>query len=646
MAAPPDPPVGFIPLAEAMKPPEGFIPLAEAKQLGVISPSLARDLPMVGEFKGLNKFFFEIPGFAEKGTMNEVAKAAATSFLVSVSSDEESAKILMQQFPGSKILKDEEGGTIFVSPEGKEYALDAPGIDAQDIARAATEVAGFALAPSRTAMSSFLQAGGIQAGIETAQEAGGGSFEAGDIAAVGIGAGVGHVATQFLGRGLVSLREGAKEIIRKGEELGSPILTTDIVDPNSASAITRFITRIADKYPGIGTAGKRASQRQVRNNIGRALAEEFDITADLERYPQFAAEALSNVHEANMKRAVDLRTEVLEEINQRTSSRARGFVSQSALDKPDYPIVPNTPRTQQVIEDQLRDLTRPGMRSDQTMIIRLQDVMQSLPKVENFNDLVFVRSRIIRMMKEAERGMNPDFPSELFGRLTGVKKSLDAEMNRFVGAIDKELERDWRQSNRLFADEYSAYDRSILAKLASEGVYAADKLVTTLKSTDTKSLKQLYRQMDEVGRKNARAAILQNALAESGHFVDEFKIGKFATQMSKPAIRVFFPANQRAQLEGIAKYARATKGADAAKDLAATGAVYAELSLAPLSPLGKLYQSDAMRDMLVRLAKTDVNSKKGKTLITGIRRWIDDHAAEITAGTAVYTPEGIEDILD
>lgn len=618
-------PEGFVPYKPETVP-TGFMSVEEAKTSETISKSLSADLAPMIKYEGLNKFFTDIPGFSEKGSWDEIKKGMITSILVSLSSDEESADIMLEKFPGSKILKSEDGGTVFVSPEGDEFALDAPGLDADEVTRALTEIALFAQKAGRTALGAMGQAGTKQTAIEAGQSSQGGEFNTGDIAATAAGAGVGHFVSDLLGRGVTSLNEGAEQIVKTGESLGSPVLTSDVVDPEAASAITRFITSTADKYPGIGTATERAGQRSVRNQIGADMAREFHITDDMEKYPGIVAKAIEGVHVENVAKASKMRKEAI-----------------AMLD--DVGIVP-IDKTMANLKSQIAELERIGMKSDKPVVANLQDALETLPKAENFADLAFVRSRIIRMTKEAERGMNPAFPAESASRLKRVKAILDKDMQRFANSWSKEAGNKWKKSNELFFDEYSAYDKTILAKIAGEGDFAAEKLMKTLSGTDSKSLKQLYNQMDEAGLANSKAAIIQNVLDKSGYFIDDFKPFRLATELNKPAIKVFFKGDERRQLDGLARYIRATKESMTAKDITPTGIGLAQIALAPISIVGKMYQSPPMRDMLMRLSKVSTRSKKGKVLIDQIRSHIDGFSDEITAATATLAPEAAKEVME
>ncbi len=622
----PPPPPGFVPLSQAQQPPPGFIPVQQAMEQGDISKTKAADLPMIGAYEGLNKFFFDIPGFASKGNMGEISKSFVTSFLTSVSNDEETAKVLENKFPGSKIIKDADGGTIFISPEGKEFAIDRPGTDPQDLVRGVTEVLGFAMAPGKSVLGAAAQAGTKQAAIEVAQEAAGAEFDPGTIAGAAAGGAIGEGASILLGRGIGSIKEGAEEVIKKGEALGSPVLTSDIVDPLATSAITRFITRVSDKYPLTGTAGKRAEQRKVRSQIGEDLAREFDITGDLEKAPEAVAEALKTIHKDNIARASKMRNDVFKGAEGKGRVPIDGAVSS--------------------IDSQIEELIRLGMKSDQPVVAVLQDAKDTLPKADNFKDLAFIRTRLIRAAKEAERGSNPAFPKESASRIKKVKNALDKDMDKFATGISDRLGRKWDKSNKLFADEYSAYDKTILAKIASEGDMAADKLIKTLGGTNTKDLKQLYRQMDRPARINARAAIMQDILDKSDYFVGEFSPRKLANALNKPNVGVFFKGDQRNQLDGLVRYIKATKGAQQAVDITPTGVGLAEIASAPVSLLGRAYQSETIRNLLVKLSKTNPSSKTGQNLVAQIRANFVKFEDELKGVSAAGTPEITERTLE
>lgn len=124
----------------------------------------------------------EMPELGFSGLVNTPKQSLLAGTGTFFSGGDEAAKILQSQFPDMQVSQDEKGNYLFVSPtDGKTYAYK-PGLRASDIPRAVGQTLAYTAGAPETVAGRALLSAGVQGGIETAEKAAGGTFDADQVA--------------------------------------------------------------------------------------------------------------------------------------------------------------------------------------------------------------------------------------------------------------------------------------------------------------------------------------------------------------------------------------------------------------------------------------------------------------------------------
>lgn len=135
--------------------------------------------------------------------------SAAASLGTLLAGPSEIVRIVMTNFPGTKVFQDTKGNYILRSSINNQDYVIPPGVTMGDIPRIAAGIAAFTPAGmARTVSGAALAGGATQAGIETTQAATGGEFDLGEVgmAAAGGAAGPAAVRGFAAGRALLASR--------------------------------------------------------------------------------------------------------------------------------------------------------------------------------------------------------------------------------------------------------------------------------------------------------------------------------------------------------------------------------------------------------------------------------------------------------
>ena len=196
----------------------------QSAQMGI---PFARDLEEVGAAPELNEL-----------SMRGLKASAGASFTFD---DKEVGDILTKQV-GAKILQDPEGNFVAQMPSGKAYAINRPGISAQDLTKFVTNAAAFTPAGRATKIPAMIAGGAAtQAAIEGGQAAIGGEINPLDIGMAAaapvvlstVGKGIkaawkglsskSPVVNEYLEEQLMAAAGGVDDAAKVGQQSGSAV---------------------------------------------------------------------------------------------------------------------------------------------------------------------------------------------------------------------------------------------------------------------------------------------------------------------------------------------------------------------------------------------------------------------------------------
>lgn len=401
----------------------------------------------------------------------------------------------------------------------------------------------------------------------------------------------------------------AREVIDAGKRLKVPVLTTDVAPPTTF--LGKFTQQLSEKLGPLGSGTARSSQQVARQNVVEGLAAEFGVQLD----SPFVAEIVTSLQQKSAKVLAD-------------ASAQRNSAVTSLVEFGEVPIQ----GTITEIDKQIARQTRLGAKGDQALMKNLEDIKSSIPSGD-FALIKDIRTEVIDDLKALSR--SEDRRAE--GALTQVKKAIDKDLTVFAVKNDPVAARDWRQSNATFADELGNVRDTELKRILNLGEATPEKILPIIKGGKRSELARLNKSLTPEGRTSARAAIVADALDESGFFRGDINPDRLATALNKTkrkqAIDIFFDGKAKREIQGLSKLLDATKRAQQAAAAPPTGvqtipllttagvgagvatdAVTTFGTVGTLAGIAKAYESTAFRTLLLKIA----NSKKGSRIETGL----------------------------
>lgn len=402
--------------------------------------------------------------------------------------------------------------------------------------------------------------------------------------------------------------EAAAEVLESGRRLDVPVLTTDVQPPTTF--IGKHTQQLSEKLGPLGSGTARSSQQVARQNVVEGLAKEFNVDLD----SPFASEIVQSLNTKSAR--------VLEKAS---VQRNRAV---SSLNK--FGVVP-VKKTVDIIDDEIAKQVRLGDKGNTNLVSNLESIKSSI--VGDFSLVKDIRTEVIDDLKALGRGED----RRATGSLQRVKSAIDQDMVAFARTHDRDAAADWLRSNRAFAEELTKTRQTELKRILNTGDATPENVLKIMKAGKPSELKRLNSSLTPKGQSSARAAIVRDALDESGFFRGDVNPDRLATALGKTnrkqAIDAFFDPQDKKQLDGLVKLLNATRRAQQASaapptgiqtipGLAAGGVGFGVASN-PLLTLGtvgtvslaaKAYESKAVRSLLLKIA----NSKPGSKIETGL----------------------------
>lgn len=399
-----------------------------------------------------------------------------------------------------------------------------------------------------------------------------------------------------------------QEILDAGGAAEVPVLTTDVAPPQTF--VGKWMQGISEKLGPLGSGSARQSQQRARQAAVQGIVDEMDIELD----SPFAD---------SMIRSINTRSA-------RTLERAGKQRSRAVSALNEFGEVPVN-RTLEEIDRQIARQARLGEKADKTLMANLESIRSSI-QGGNFELVKDIRTEVINDLKALSRSED----MRATGAIQDVKSAIDKDMVAFARINDRDAAADWLRSNRTFAEELTTIKNTELRSILNRGEATPEVVLPVLKRGRPAELKRLYNALGDQGKASARAAIIHDALKESGFFSGDINPDRFATAMQKPnrqqAVTAFFHGAEKKQLDGLVRLLDATRRAQQASAAPATGVQMVPfmtyggfaggLTVNPfatmaatgtLSAIAKAYESRPFRNLLVRLK----NSKPGSRAETG-----------------------------
>ncbi len=520
-------------------------------------------------------------------------------------SDASQEKVL--QSMGAKLRQDEKGNTIVSLPSG-EYALNKPGISPQDVTSFLANALAFAPASragtvlgatAKSAATDLALQGGTQAvggenidPLQTLVSAGlGGVLKGGENAASAVSRSVaGKIAPE---------KQAQIDFARKNN---LPLMTTDVVEPKTN--VGKQARALAERIPYAGTGGLRSEQQAAREGLVKTFSDNVGGISDAQLYNSATK-------------------------GQRQFIKAAGNRYDRIINSMgDTPV--DITSTVKAIDDQIAKITRPGASQDRSAVNVLQQFKDDITSGPNNLQLARenrtnLRKRFMAAPDEVDRDTLQKASDAVYQAYTNdMKRAVANNLGPQEAANMARVDRSWAKFNDMMSN-------TRVQKALQSGKATPEDVTKLVFSQSPAERSQLYRLLDDNGRQNARAAIVQRAVDKATDKSGNVSVERFINEMhrNRKQAATFFRGEHGKQLDGVLKYLDSTRQAATAAASPLTGQMFAgpaafvtalTSTLSPpiakvaavgagIGASGRAYESKAMRNALLRLA----NTPKGST---------------------------------
>ncbi|EBH7929090.1 injection protein [Salmonella enterica subsp. enterica serovar Newport] len=504
---------------------------------------------------------------------------------------------------GGKIRKDEKGNSIVTLPSG-EYALNKPGLSPQDITSFLANALAFTPAGrAASVVGATLKSGATDLALQGATQIAGGE----DVNPVqtAISAGLGGVlkgventasAVSRSAMGKIAPEKQAQIDFAKQNNL--PLMTTDVVPPETN--IGKQARTLAERIPLAGTGGLRSAQQSARENLVKTFSDNVGGISDAQLYNSATKGQQQFINAAGKRynRIID----------------AMG----------DTPV--DITNTVKAIDNQIANITRPGASQDRAAVSVLQQFKDDITSGPNNLRLARenrtnLRKRFMAAQDEVDRDTLEKAAKSVYDAYTSdMKKAVATNLGPQESANMARVDRSWAKFNDMMSN-------TRVQKALQNGKTTPEDVTKLIFSQSPAERSQLYKLLDDKGRQNARAAIVQRAMDKATDASGNVSVEKFINEMhrNRKQAATFFRGEHGKYLDGVMKYLDSTREAATGAASPLTGQLMAgPAALASmLNPIaakavaigagvglaGRAYESRLLRNAMLKLA----NTPKGST---------------------------------
>lgn len=617
---------------------EGFkLPLMMAGGRMTLSPSGIESITGTGK---MTRDIENLPTIMETGILqNQPASVVAQiAPLVGLTNDPmEIAQIIQAKVPGIRMQtnKDAEGNIypILIDENGTASLINRPGLDFMDLGQFATQTAAFATGGGAgTIPKTIAKDVAIESIIQGAQAASGGEFDAGDIVATGALAGGGKALENVGGAAAKALfgeaDEAAKQLVKTGEELDVPVLTSDIYNPENW--FTRSLQFTGESVPLIGTGNLRNMQQKAREQA-------VDNFVNLHRGGSYE-EIINSIGKRN-KQLKDVAGAVYNKINPKLDdlSRQQGGVPSTEASK--------------ALDDLAEYVTDPGLKVGDDVMSLLDDMDFYLRNPKSYQSLRDNISAYQVKIDSIDPAIRDQMPSKLKKRFENVLTSARRDRDVFARSnLDTREYYKLKQADSLYGEVSSNLKETKIKGILNKGDVTPEVASQMLYSNKPSEIKRLYENLTPEGKQNARSVIIGDVINKmekrAGENISPTQLVN-ELRKRKDTLDVFFKGKNRDELNGFMRLLEHTRragdvtggsGSQTAERYLAGGAMGAGFfepsllaSYGSVGALSRVFESPRMRGILMKMNGTAPGSSEFRAL--------SKQAANIFRAGAQATPE-------
>ncbi len=568
-----------------------------------------------------------LPEWTGMPELNQMSMASFKSALGTlVSNPAETVQIMKANFPNLQIRQDPKGNYIMRSSiDQKEYVIP-PGVSMGDIPRILGGVLSFTPAGRATTIPRMaIGSAATQAAIETSQAATGGEFNPEEVAIAGATAPIVPViartpgAIKSLAQPIVEPIKGALEA---AEKFGVRVLTSDVLRPQTF--IGKTGQQIGERIPIAGTGPVRAAQQAERMDAVKNLFSQYGVTGS------------ENLSDDIIQDVVKKRSDIVAKY---TSMKNDVFNRLDAAGT-----VPVNKTVQQIDDEmiRLRDVT-----GADPLINRLQELKIKLQNNPSIKAVESNRKVIGDWLKDDSLASIKTEAQKVAKKIYGP---LQDDMSDFISANGQPRDlAKWKIANKNLADSIGDLEKTALKSAIDKADVTPELVMNMLLSKKPSDSALLYKSLSDEGRKNAKAAIINQVAAKASVADATVPGGKvfspeaFAREVDRlePTVKNFFRGDELKQLQGLSRAITLTQRAAQAGVSPSTGAQIAPLvtygglaqffssqgfgtigsllgtatSVGAIGGAARVYESAPVRNIMIKLAQSPKNTPEEAKLL-------------------------------
>lgn len=590
------------PLQPAPQDEEGFI----AKAGGAIKSMVTGEGKTTRDMENLPTIMNS--GFLKGQPASVVAKVAP---LVALTNNPmETAQIIKANVPGVTIQtnKDAEGNIypVLTNKEGVTALVNKPGLDMMDLGQFATQASAFMVGPGVTSIpKTIAKEAAIEGAIQGAQAAGGGEFDAGDVAMSGLIAGGGKLAEDAIGAGAKAffgkVDEGAKQVIKAGEEFNVPVMSSDIYAPENW--FTRSLQFTGESVPLIGTGGLRSSQQEARDQA-------VDQFVSLYRGGSYE-EIIESIGKRNnrLKKAAG---EVYNKINPKLDGISKNLGG-----------VPTT-RTSMALDELSDFATDPELKMGDDVMNLLDDMDFYLRSPKSYQSLRDNISSYQAKIDSIDPKIRDQLPSKVKAKFNKVLAAARRDRDEFSQAyLDGREFAKLKQADALYGEVSKNLKETKIKGILDKGDVTPEIAAQMLYSSKPSDIKRLYSNLTAEGKQNSRSVIIGDVISKlEKRAGEEISPTQLVNELRKRkgTLDVFFKGKDRDQLNGFMRLLEHTRragevtkgaGSQSAERLLAGGVMGAGIfqpsilaGYGSVGAMSRVFESPRMRGILMKMNGT------------------------------------------
>lgn len=567
---------------------------------------------VIDSFTGESKMTPEVQGLEgimsspEMNAFNTDAMKAA--WVQMFGNDNDFVKVISNM--GGQVSQDEKGNLLVDLPSGR-YALNKPGLSSEDVMPfIANAVAFTPAARAPTIVGATARSAGTDLALQSSVNmAGGGDVNPRQTA---LSAGIGGVG-KVIERGLSGLSRATsgniapetQQLLRNAEQNGIDVLTSDVLPPRG---LGRQFQQTGELSIG-GTGQRRAIQAEQRENFVETLQQRID-----NEFGIYAPHVMQGEVNAGLRRAKDLHGGVINNITQQMTG------------------VPVTPtRSLPAIDEALQRIGN-GLAPNNAATQILGNLRNRVANGASFEELRNLRTEL----RQSLQGDNLAMPTALESAYSRINTAMTNDMNRSVGQnLGAGALNQLRHANNEYRNIARGIEKTGLKRALEKGDITPELINNIVYSKRPSDIARIFNMVNENGRNQLRSAYLTRAYEKANGSPQRMvtQLNQLINQSNGQVFNTVFNQQQRRMVEGIRDVLEATRRASTANQVTQTGMSLitptrtAATLLTGGTSLGieagtgliaRMYESPAIRNMLLRLHNTPRGSTARDRAITNI----------------------------